>query len=94
MGADGKDVTDRYIEVSDTHGICCPTCGSDLALDVRAYVDVRLVRGGTSLAEARNNDIRWDDASACSCSCGWSGSVAEGRRRHELVSNAGHVPRG
>ena len=91
-GADGKDLTDRYIKVGDTHGIYCPACGSDSSLDVRAYLDVRLVRGGTSMTEARNDAISWDETSPCSCSCGWSGKVADGRRSYEMAMNKDHVP--
>jgi hypothetical protein len=81
-GVDGKDLTDRYLRVSDTHEAWCPHCGSDANLDVTAEISVRLIRGGTSAAEARDVSHKWDDTSRCSCSCGWSGTVAQARTAH------------
>lgn len=75
--AEGKNVTDRFLSVAGTYGMRCPDCRDDTALDVVAQVSVRLQRGGPSLEDSRDQKIRWDGSSACSCVCGWTGAVED-----------------
>lgn len=62
--------------VRDSHGICCPKCGSDDQIDVCASVWVRLCDDGTDAYESENGDQEWDDNSPCSCHvCDYYGTV-------------------
>lgn len=77
----GQDITDRFLTVSDTHGMRCPACQRDTHLDVEIVIYGRLVHGGISYGDARTAESEWTDSSPCSCSCGWVGTVAEAKTR-------------
>jgi hypothetical protein len=77
--SEGKNLTSRYLSVYDTHEMRCPMCQQDSELDVEATISVRLTRQGTSIDDARDDSLSWNEESSCSCSCGWAGRVQQAK---------------
>ena len=61
---------------SNQFNLKCPSCGRGDSLDIAATLWVRLTPDGTDADASRVGDHEWDNSSAATCECGWSGFAA------------------
>lgn len=63
--------------VKEEWGMCCPECGRDDGLSIRADIWVTIHTMGTEQDDERG-DHEWTDYSGCYCRrCGWEGLVED-----------------